>query len=140
MTYTRFSGFGYRRALAGWWRVACLLVTLCLLQGAFPTSARATSLERRDDLLSSEAWPAVTVLADLSGTLLVNDVIAEGARSPTPPAHSSPLGVRVTAQSTLRGGMQTAQRGLLADVAVCDPVRLEPPQHWVVDLLIPHAA
>ena len=84
MTYTPFSGFGYRRALAGWWRVACLLVTLCLLQGAFPTSARATSLELRDDLLSIEAWPAVTVLPDPSGTLLVNDVIAEVARFQPP--------------------------------------------------------
>ena len=94
MTYTRFSGFGYRRALAGWWRVACLLVTLCLLQGAFPTSARATSLELRDDLLSIEAWPAVTVLPDPSGTLLVNDVIAEVARFQTPPGNSGTLGVR----------------------------------------------
>ena len=94
MTYTRFSGFGYRQALAGWWRVACLLVTLCLLQGAFPTSARATSLELRDDLLSIEAWPAVTVLPDPSGTLLVNDVIAEVARFQTPPGNSGTLGVR----------------------------------------------
>ena len=94
MTYTPFSGFGYRRALAGWWRVACLLVTLCLLQGAFPTSARATSLELRDDLLSIEAWPAVTVLPDPSGTLLVNDVIAEVARFQTPPGNSGTLGVR----------------------------------------------
>ena len=94
MTYTPFSGFGYRRALAGWWRVACLLVALCLLQGAFPTSARATSLELRDDLLSIEAWPAVTVLPDPSGTLLVNDVIAEVARFQTPPGNSGTLGVR----------------------------------------------
>ena len=94
MTYTRFSGFGYRQALAGWWRVACLLVALCLLQGAFPTSARATSLELQDDLLSIEAWPAVTVLPDPSGTLLVNDVIAEVARFQTPPGNSGTLGVR----------------------------------------------
>lgn len=94
MTYTRLIGFGHRPALAGWWRVACLLVVLCLLQGAFPTSARAAPLELRDDLLSIEAWPAVTVLPDPTGTLLVNDVLAELARFQPPPGTSGTLGVR----------------------------------------------
>nr|WP_060984422.1 diguanylate cyclase [uncultured Acidovorax sp.] len=94
MTYTRLIGFGHRQALTGWWRVACLLVVLCLLQGAFPTSARAAPLELRDDLLSIEAWSAVTVLPDPTGTLLVNDVLAELARFQPPPGTSGTLGVR----------------------------------------------
>ncbi len=95
MTCTRLVGFNmYCPALASWWRTACLLVALCLLQGSFPTHARATALELRDDLLSIEAWPAVTVLPDPSGTLLVNDVLAELARFQTPPGTSGTLGVR----------------------------------------------
>ena len=94
MTYTRFNGFGHRPALVGWWRVACLLVVLCLLQGAFPTSARAAPLELRDDLQSIEAWPAVTVLPDPSGTLPVNDVLAELTRFQPPPGTSGTRGLR----------------------------------------------
>lgn len=95
MTCTRLVGFNmYCPALASWWRTACLLVALCLLQGSFPTHARATALELRDDLLSIEAWPAVTVLPDPSGTLLVSDVLAELARFQTPPGTSGTLGVR----------------------------------------------
>lgn len=95
MTCTRLVGFNmYCPALASWWRTACLLVALCLLQGSFPTHARATALELRDDLVSIEAWPAVTVLPDPSGTLLVNDVLAELARFQTPPGTSGTLGVR----------------------------------------------
>lgn len=95
MTCTRLVGFNmYCPALASWWRTACLLVALCLLQGSFPTHARATVLELRDDLLSIEAWPAVTVLPDPSGTLLVSDVLAELARFQTPPGTSGTLGVR----------------------------------------------
>eukprot|EP01030_Chromulinospumella_sphaerica_P000507 gene507-503_t len=84
----------YCPGLKSWWRAACLIVALCLLQGSFPTHARATALELRDDLLSIEAWPAVTVLPDPSGTLLVNDVLAELARFQTPPGTSGTLGVR----------------------------------------------
>ncbi len=95
MTCTRLVGFNmYCKALKSWWRTACLIVALCLLQGSFPTHARATALELRDDLLSIEAWPAVTVLPDPSGTLLVNDVLAELARFQTPPGTSGTLGVR----------------------------------------------
>lgn len=95
MTCTRLVGFNmYCPALKSWWRAACLIVALCLLQGSFPTHARATALELRDDLLSIEAWPAVTVLPDPSGTLLVNDVLAELARFQTPPGTSGTLGVR----------------------------------------------
>ena len=94
MTCTRLVGFNmYCPALASWWRTACLLVALCVLQGSFPTHARATALELRDDLLSIEAWPAVTVLPDPSGTLLVSDVLAELARFQTPPGTSGTLGV-----------------------------------------------
>ncbi|MDR6768506.1 diguanylate cyclase (GGDEF)-like protein [Acidovorax delafieldii] len=95
MTCTRLVGFNmYCPALASWWRTACLLVALCLLQGSFPTHARATALELRDDLLSIEAWSAVTVLPDPTGTLLVNDVLAELARFQPPPGTSGTLGVR----------------------------------------------
>ena len=94
MTYTRFSGFGHRPVLASLWRAAWLLVALCLLLGALSTSARAAPLELRDDLQSIEAWPAVTVLPDPSGTLLVNDVLAELARFQTPPGTSGTLGLR----------------------------------------------
>lgn len=94
MTYTRLSGFVHRPVLASWWRVACLLSALCLLLAALPTSARAAPLELRDDLFSIEAWPAVTVLPDPSGTLLVNDVLAELSRFQAPPGTSGTLGVR----------------------------------------------
>lgn len=94
MTYTRLIGFGHRPVLASLWRAAWLLVALCLLLGALSTSARAAPLELRDDLLSVEAWPAVTVLPDPTGTLLVNDVLAELARFQTPPGTSGTLGVR----------------------------------------------
>lgn len=94
MTYTRMSGFVHRTVLANWWRWACMLSALCLLLVALPTSARATPLELRDDQLSIAAWPAVTVLPDPSGTLLVNDVLAELNRFQTPPGTSGTLGVR----------------------------------------------
>ena len=94
MTYTRFSGFGHRPVLASLWRAAWLLVALCLLLGALSTSAWAAPLELRDDLQSIEAWPALTVLPDPSGTLLVNDVLAELARFQTPPGTSGTLGLR----------------------------------------------
>ena len=94
MTYTRFSGFGHRPVLASLWRAAWLLVALCLLLGALSTSARAAPLELRDDLQSIEAWPAVTVLPDPSGTLLVNDVLAELTRFQPPPGTSGTLGLR----------------------------------------------
>ena len=92
MTYTRFSGFGHRPVLASLWRAAWLLVALCLLLGALSTSARAAPLELRDDLQSIEAWPALTVLPDPSGTLLVNDVLAELTRFQHPPCTSGTLG------------------------------------------------
>ena len=94
MTYTRFSGFGHRPVLASLWRAAWLLVALCLLLAALSTSARAAPLELRDDLQSIEAWSAVTVLPDPTGTLLVNDVLAELTRFQTPPGTSGTLGVR----------------------------------------------
>ena len=94
MTYTRFSGFGHRPVLASLWRAAWLLVALCLLLGALSTSARAAPLELRDDLQSIEAWPALTVLPDPSGTLLVNDVLAELTRFQPPPGTSGTLGLR----------------------------------------------
>ncbi|WP_082615569.1 diguanylate cyclase [Acidovorax sp. Root267] len=77
----------------GWCLPWLLLVMALTLAG--PTGATAaTPLELRDDRPSMEAWPAVSVLADPSGTLLVEDILASLSRFEPPPGTSGTLGVR----------------------------------------------
>lgn len=88
-----------RRRAPGWFRsLGCCLPWLLLAMAltlAGPTRATAaTPLELRDDRPSMEAWPAVSVLADPSGTLLVEDILASLSRFEPPPGTSGTLGVR----------------------------------------------
>lgn len=71
-----------------------LLLALVMALSGPTHAAAATPLELRDDQPSVEAWPAVSVLADPSGTLLVEDILASLSRFEPPPGTSGTLGVR----------------------------------------------
>lgn len=70
------------------------LLAMLWLLGALASLASAAPLNLRDDQPAIQAWPAVTVLPDPSGTLLVKDALAALARFEAPPGTSGTLGVR----------------------------------------------
>ena len=73
------------------WLAACvLLFTLC----GFASAAAANPVVLRDDHPSHEVWSAVTVLADPSRALSVQDALTLLPRFEAPPGTSGTLGIR----------------------------------------------
>lgn len=73
------------------WLAACvLLFTLCGIASA----AAANPVVLRDDHPSHEVWSAVTVLADPSRALSVQDALTLLPRFEAPPGTSGTLGIR----------------------------------------------
>lgn len=76
------------------WCLHWLLLAMVLMLAVPARAAAATPLELRDDHPSIKAWPAVSVLADPSGTLRIEDILASLARFEPPPGTGGTLGVR----------------------------------------------
>lgn len=85
-------GHGMRLCLT--WLLLALAVAMALAGQAGAATTAAAPLELRDDRPSVNVWPAVSVLADPSGTLLVGDILGSIPRFESPPGTSGTLGVR----------------------------------------------